>query len=81
MMLLLFISPIGFKPEAVPVAFRFLVYMNPVYYMIEMFRASMLYGEWPGPFVLTVYVGMCLGAFTLGSRFFRRFKGALVDYE
>jgi lipopolysaccharide transport system permease protein len=81
LLLVLFISPIGFKVETVPPELRFLVYLNPVYYMIEVYRSSMVYGQYPPVGVLIIYVGMCVAAFVGGSYFFRRFKNALADYE
>jgi lipopolysaccharide transport system permease protein len=79
--LLMFVSPIGFKPEMVPPSVAFVIYLNPVFYMTEMYRASMLYGEWPPAAVALTYVVMCLGTFVAGSVFFQRFKGVLTDYE
>jgi lipopolysaccharide transport system permease protein len=79
--LLMFLSPIGFKPEMVPPAFRFVMYLNPIYYMTEMYRGSILQGHLPTLVVTATYVSMCLVTFALGSAFFQRFKGVLVDYE
>ena len=79
--LLMFLSPIGFKPDMVPPRFRLVVYLNPIYYMTEMYRDSMLNGQWPRPAVLVIYVVMCGATFALGSAFFLRFKGVLADYE
>ena len=80
-LLLMFVSPIGFKPEMIPDSFSFMVYLNPIYYMTEMFRATMLYGNWPTVKVFTIYAVLCLGTFVLGSVFFLRFKDYLTDYE
>jgi len=79
--LLMFVSPIGFKPDMVPAGFRFMIYLNPIYYMTEMYRDSMLQGRFPSASVLVVYVAMCAGTFALGAAFFERFKGVLTDYE
>ena len=79
--LLMWVTPIGFKPEMVPAGFRFVLYLNPIFYMTEMYRASMLNGRFPSPSVAAVYVVMCLATFALGSAFFERFKGVLTDYE
>jgi lipopolysaccharide transport system permease protein len=79
--LLMFLSPIGFKPEMVPPAFRAVLYLNPIYYMTEVYRDSMLNGHWPSLRVGSVYVIMCAGTFAIGSAFFERFKGVLADYE
>ncbi len=79
--LLMFLSPIGYRPEAVPQKFRWVIQFNPVYYMTEVYRDSMLYGHLPKWSVAVVYVVMCVATFALGSAFFERFKGVLADYE
>jgi len=79
--MLMFVSPIGIKPEMVPDAWRWVIFLNPIFYLTEMYRDAMLYGRWPAPSVWLVYVAMCIGTFALGSAFFQRFKGVLADFE
>jgi len=79
--LLMFLSPIGFKPDMLPSKFAWVLYANPIYYMTEMYRDSMLYGRFPSLPVATGYVVMCVATFAIGSAFFERFKGVLTDYE
>jgi lipopolysaccharide transport system permease protein len=79
--MLMFISPIGIKPEMIPNQWRWVLYLNPIYYLTEMYRDSMLYGRQPSPVVAGVYVLMCVGSFALGAAFFERFKAVLADYE
>jgi lipopolysaccharide transport system permease protein len=79
--LLMFVSPIGFTPDMVPPSFRWVVYLNPVYYMVEAYRDSMLNGTWPEPWEAFVFAAMAMGTFAAGAAFFRAFKGVLVDYE
>jgi lipopolysaccharide transport system permease protein len=79
--MLMFISPIGFKPEMLPGRYWAVIHLNPIYYMTEMYRDSMLYGRWPPVSVAVTYVVMCATTFALGSAFFERFKGVLADYE
>lgn len=80
-LLLMFISPIGFKEEMLPSHFKFIVILNPIYYMTEVYRCSILYGKLPSLTVSVVYAILCLGTFILGCTFFRKFKGVLADYE
>jgi lipopolysaccharide transport system permease protein len=80
LLLLLYISPIGFTPEMVPAGFRLLIVLNPVYYMAEMFRAVLLGGAVDYQ-VVAIYTLICAGGFVVGATFFRAFKGILVDYE
>jgi lipopolysaccharide transport system permease protein len=79
--LLMFLSPIGFKPDMVPPAFQWVVYLNPVYYMIEAYRDSMLNGTWPDAREFVLFAIGSLAVFAIGAAFFRAFKGVLVDYE
>jgi lipopolysaccharide transport system permease protein len=79
--MLMFLSPIGIKPEMVPQQFRWVIYLNPIYYLTEMYRDSMLNGHWPSPAAAAIYIAMCAGTFALGSAFFERFKAVLADYE
>jgi lipopolysaccharide transport system permease protein len=79
--MLMFLSPIGFKPEMVPQGFGWVIYFNPIYYMTQMYRATMISGTALTAPVVLVYVVMCLVTFALGSAFFERFRAVLTDYE
>lgn len=78
---LLFVSPIGFKPEMIPESMRFIVTLNPIHYMAETYRSSMLYGSLPSPLIAAVYTVLCLGSFAVGGAFFQKFKEVLIDFE
>jgi len=79
--LLMWISPIGFTADMVPANLAAVLYLNPVYYLLEVYRDSLLLGRFPSPHVLLVYVGLSLLFFAVGSAFFRAFRGVLLDYE
>lgn len=81
MLLLMFVSPIGFKPDMVPASFWPLIYLNPVYYMVDAFRMSLLQTQAISAPVLATFAAISFGTFAIGAAFFRRFKGVLVDYE
>jgi len=80
-MLMMFISPIGFKPEMVPSGFSFMIYLNPVHYMAEAYRTALIASHPANPTALALYAIIACTVFALGCAFFRRFKGILVDYE
>jgi lipopolysaccharide transport system permease protein len=80
-LLLMFISPIGFTLDMVPDFLKIVCYLNPIYYMTEMYRGSLLTGSLPDVLTMSIYVVMCCSSFVFGSIFFRRFKNFLVDYE
>jgi lipopolysaccharide transport system permease protein len=81
MLLLMFISPIGFKPEMVPENFMALIYLNPVYYMTEAFRSAMIASHNIDWIALVIYISICCSTYIVGCAFFKRFKNVLVDYE
>jgi len=79
--LLMFVSPIGFRTDMVPEQLRATLYLNPIFYMTQAFRATLLSGEHASAAVWAVYTVTSLALFALGSAFFLRFKDVLVDYE
>lgn len=80
-LLLMFISPIGFKPDMVPAGFAPLIYLNPVHYMTDAFRSSVLSNHAIDMTSLGIYALICLVTFALGTAFFKRFKDVLMDHE
>lgn len=80
-LLLLFVSPIGFTIDMVPDYLKVVCYLNPIYYMAEIYRNSLLDGKFPELITSIAYVSMCCVTFISGSVFFRKFKNFLVDYE
>jgi lipopolysaccharide transport system permease protein len=79
--MLMFLSPIGYRPDMVPAAFSWVIYLNPIFYMTEMYRGAMLSGVAPRLTVILAYVTLCVVTFAMGSAFFERFRGVLTDYE
>jgi lipopolysaccharide transport system permease protein len=80
-LMLMFLSPIGFKPDMVPAGFAAIVYLNPIHYMTDAFRMSILASQPFNLASLTIYAVISVATFAAGAAFFRRFKGVLVDYE
>jgi lipopolysaccharide transport system permease protein len=79
--LLMFVSPIAFKPEMVPAAFRLVVWLNPVTYMVSSYRLSLLRSPDVGFNVLPVFAVIAVAAFGAGALFCVRFKQFVVDLE
>jgi len=79
--LLMFVSPIGFTVDMVPANLAAVLYLNPVYYQLEVYRDSLLFGRLPSLHIAVVYTVMSLSFFAVGSAFFRAFRGVLLDYE
>jgi lipopolysaccharide transport system permease protein len=81
MFLLMFLSPIAFEPTMVPEALRFVVYGNPVYYMLEVFRDCLIAGRQADLRLWAAHAVMSGLLYLVGAAFFRHFKSVLVDYE
>lgn len=79
--LLMFLSPIGYRPDMVPQGFGWVIYLNPVFYMTEAYRSTILSDVRAPLWVAVAYAVMCVVTFALGSAFFERFRGVLTDYE
>jgi lipopolysaccharide transport system permease protein len=81
LMLLMFVSPVGYPIDAVPAGVRFLLYLNPLTYLIEMFRFSVLgIREMPFWFDLLFLAFSLVGA-ALAGTFFRSVSPIFADYE
>jgi lipopolysaccharide transport system permease protein len=79
--LLMFLSPIGFRPEMVPQEFQFVVQLNPMSYMIAVYRDSIIFAQLPALATWGVFVALAIVSFVAGSVFFRLFRGVLLDLE
>jgi lipopolysaccharide transport system permease protein len=79
--LLMFVSPIGYRPDLVPASLRVTLYFNPIFYLTRIFRATLLTSEPASASLWAAYTVMCAGTFVIGSVFFNAFKDVLVDYE
>lgn len=78
---LMFVSPIGFTGSMLSERMHIIIYLNPIYYMIDPFRLAFLPNATFDPKVFSVSVLMALVTFLLGSIVFKRFKDFLADYE
>ena len=80
-MLMMFLSPIGFRVDMLPKNYEILVWANPISYLLDAYRFVLLSNHTTSATMLAMYAGISLGFFILGATFFKRFKGVLVDYE
>jgi homopolymeric O-antigen transport system permease protein len=81
LLLLMFVSPVGFSVDMVPARARILVYLNPMTYLIDGFRYALIgirsFPMWSDVAFLVVSVGAAMVAAT----FFRRMSPVFSDYE
>lgn len=78
---LLFVSPIAYQTDMLSGQYALIIYANPIYYMLDIFRSSIVYGQWPSLVNLFVYIGICLSLFIAGCTVFCKFKDIIMDYE
>jgi homopolymeric O-antigen transport system permease protein len=81
LMLLMFVSPVGYTVDMVPPRIRFLVYLNPLTYLIDAFRFALLGIRAHAVWVDAGFMLCCLAAMILTGTFFRRLSPLFADYE
>lgn len=77
----LFVSPIAFKPSNLPASAHFIVWLNPVYYLLLPFRLATLPAtgwDWAS---VAAAGAIAVTTYFVGCAFFARAKPYLVDYD
>ena len=75
----MFLTPIFYPAELVPQGFRWILYLNPMFYLIEGYRNILLNHHVPSWRVLAPLAAAALGSYLIGHWVFWRSKGAFVD--
>lgn len=76
---LMLISPIGYTIDMIPPDLMFLMYPNPLYYMIMLYRGSLMQGTVPIDILIT-FTLISFTVFSLGYFLFSRLKTVFHDY-
>ncbi|MFL7891730.1 MAG: ABC transporter permease [Anaerolineales bacterium] len=67
----MYLSPVIYSPEILPEAFRYwIVLLNPMFYLIELFRMPIYYGQVPGIDLLLISAGIATFTLFAGWMFF-----------
>jgi lipopolysaccharide transport system permease protein len=80
LMILLVASPFAYTTSQVPHAVRLIVYLNPFAYFVIAYQQLIMRGHLPDAWHIAVLVALPIATFLLGSWFFARAKGVLLDY-
>ena len=75
-------TPIIWNIEAIPEEYRFLMHLNPVYYIIDGYRKSLVYGEgiWnENPFHALYFWCVAISLFVLAAVVFKKLKPHFAD--
>jgi homopolymeric O-antigen transport system permease protein len=81
LVLLMFVSPVGFSLDLVPPGARFLVYLNPLTYLIEAFRFALLGVRFLPLWTHAAFLLASLVGAACAGTFFRRLSPIFSDYE
>jgi lipopolysaccharide transport system permease protein len=81
LLLLMFVSPIGFSVDLVPSQARALVYLNPMTYLIEAFRYALIGVRVTPMWTDAAFLLAALGLAAISGAFFRRMSPMFSDYE
>lgn len=77
--MLLFLSPVFYPIDAVSEKLRFLLYLNPLTFIIEQFRLLVIWGKMPDFMGLGIYMLVGIILSYLGFYFFKKTKKAFAD--
>ncbi len=80
LMILLVASPFAYTAAMVPHSVRLILYLNPFAYFVIAYQQLIMLGRVPDAWHSAVLVLMPTLTFALGSWFFAKAKGALLDY-
>ncbi len=77
--LTLFLTPIFYPLEAVPAAFRSIMLLNPLTFVVEQSRAVVVFGQLPDFLSLGLYSACALAALALAYWLFQRLRPSFAD--
>lgn len=78
-LLLMIVSPIGYTRDMIPPQLLLLGYINPLFYIIELYRQVLIFGV-VSPKFWAAFIIMTVTAFCLGSVMFARLKPVFAEY-
>jgi len=75
----MFLTPIFYPAELMPARYGWVLYLNPMYYVVQAYRDVILEQRFPIAPQMLVLAAVATASFVLGHWFFRRSKHAFVD--
>lgn len=78
--LLMFVSPIAYTSEMVPAGLEPVVKMNPLSYLIDWYRDSLLFNRMPDVWGLAAFAVLTLVALQIAYGYFMRLRKVLPDF-
>jgi lipopolysaccharide transport system permease protein len=78
-MFLMLVSPIGYTREMIPQGMKPFMAVNPLYYMIDVYRELLFFGRIPGGSLLAL-IGISVCTYVVGRFFFTRLEPVFAEY-
>jgi lipopolysaccharide transport system permease protein len=75
----LFVTPVFYPPSLVPQSLKWILFMNPMMWVVEAYRSIILRGAMPSWVSLLAMTLCSLTVFVVGRLLFRRMQGAFAD--
>ncbi|MGI5919161.1 MAG: ABC transporter permease [Christensenellales bacterium] len=76
----MYLTPIIYTKDILPAWLQNVLYWNPMYYYVEQFRGTMLYGQMPEPYLVLGGIGFALAFLLFGLWTFRRSQHKFILY-
>jgi ABC-type polysaccharide/polyol phosphate export permease len=73
------VSPIGYTSDMIPPELRAIAYVNPLFYIIELYRQVLIFGVF-APRFWVAFSTLALLTFWFGHDVFRRLKPIFAEY-
>jgi lipopolysaccharide transport system permease protein len=77
--LLLFLSPVFYPAEAIPMPARALLAINPLTFPVEAIRGALLRATLPDPLALVAFASFSLLCAALAQKLFHKLRGGFAD--
>jgi ABC-2 type transport system permease protein len=76
----MYLTPIFYPIDIVPSEWSFVVHLNPLFHLVQIFRDPIYAGSWPDPANVAAATAYALGAAALGWWYFERSRDKFVSY-
>ncbi|MCG7586641.1 ABC transporter permease [Photobacterium sp. OFAV2-7] len=76
---MLFMSPVFYSIDAVPANYQWVLYLNPITYIIETLRGCIIYGKGIEPLGYTIYLAISVVLYVVANKWFNMTKRGFSD--
>lgn len=76
---MMFLSPVFYPITAVPESYRSLLWLNPITHVVEMFRAVLIFGQWPTLGAIAQFWVLAVLILGAGYALFGRLRTGFAD--